>query len=142
MKYESVEGNEDQSGMEPQPSIERHRHLCLKSIELATRNPGYTALSENQCSFMLPLDLGLFLFFFFFFQLRNHPQSHQQLDNVPVLCGQRLLRVLLGLLWGTFAIPIPHFLPSSVTFPPIQSWWILPIPSRPIHLAGGCTSAK
>lgn len=51
--------------MEPQPSIGRHRHLCLKSIELATRNPGYTALSENQCSFVLPLDLGIFLFFFF-----------------------------------------------------------------------------
>lgn len=49
--------------MEANPSADRCRHLCLKSIEVAVRNLGYTTLSENQGSFVLPLDLGLLLFF-------------------------------------------------------------------------------
>lgn len=53
-KHGSVEGKENQSGMEPNPSTERHRRLCLKSMELATRNLEHTVLSENQRSFGFP----------------------------------------------------------------------------------------
>lgn len=141
LKHGSGESNQDHSGMESNPSTDRHRRVCLSQWSRPLGIWG-TRSSVKISVLWVPTR------FWAVTLLPAKELPPRATDSFQVLPASWAIHprcqakaAFLGFLWGTHATPSLHnFLHSPVVFLPVRSrcFLLVPVP----HLGGGCLLAK